>query len=197
MIWLLAWTLLATPPATHRDVIEVTTGLGGLFWESAGRNQIDSSNGTAISYRHHIQGRLWGGGTLLLNAFSGDPEFAQGPGLAQVDAMLYWRTPMDDWTLLLGGGVALSLVTSYRTLSEETDGQPAGHYSIWMPGIQLGGHAMVQMHIHPRLDLGLSLRYYSGLYKERCWEGQATVCQGTDMWMQNWFLGFSLSFHLR
>ncbi|MBU1242067.1 hypothetical protein KKD52_06615 [Myxococcota bacterium] len=173
---------------------EATTGFGGLVWEQPVEQQawLQSSNMIVWSHRRHWRGPWWLGVNTLYNAYDGRaPEFI-GPAFFLVDAMVYHRVDLGDWQLNLGAGAALSVFSSSRIRETELNGVPAGRYDIVIPGVHAGIHGALLRRIHPRLLVGVSLRYYSGINWDSCWDGPVSDCEFVDRQTQHWAFGLSL-----
>lgn len=187
---LLACALLLGNPVEW----EATTGLGGLVWELPveGQPGLGSSNMVAWGHRRFWRGGWWLGASAQFSAYDGrEPEFI-GPAFWLADAMLYHRIDLGDWQLNLGAGVGVSLFHSNRVRESQVGDVPAGRYSLSLPGVHGGVHGALLRRLHPRLMVGVSLRYYSGLNWDSCWEGPARDCGGVDSMTQHWAFGFSV-----
>ncbi len=187
---LFACSLLLSTPVEW----EATVGLGGLVWEQPIEQQanLQSSNMVSWSYRRSWRGPWWFGTSALYNSYDGrEPEFI-GPAFWLVDAMAYHRIDLGEWQLNLGAGPAISLFSATRIRETVIDGVSAGRYTISFPAIHAGLHGALLRRVHPRLMVGVSLRYYTGINWNSCWEGPERDCANVDRQTQHWAFGLSL-----
>lgn len=92
----------------------------------------------------------------------------------------------------LGAGPAISLFSATRIRETVIDGVSAGRYTISFPAIHAGLHGALLRRVHPRLMVGVSLRYYTGINWNSCWEGPERDCANVDRQTQHWAFGLSL-----
>jgi len=174
---------------------EATTGLGGIVWEEppeTATHAMSSSSMTAWSARMRLQGPWWMGSSLLFNAYDGRyPDFL-GPFFGIVDVMGYYRMEMGPWQLNLGAGIAAGALHVRRIRPEPSGDTPAGHYELLVPSVYASLSGAFLRRIHPRLLVGVSLRYYSGVNTGPCWQGPADDCEGVDRQTQHWAFGASI-----
>ncbi len=174
--------------------VEVSTGMGGIVWEQPPGllPAMTSSSMTAWSVRVPWRGPWMFGSTLLLNAYDGrHPDF-DGPLFGVVDAMILYRMEMGAWQLNLGAGVGAGALFSYRFREEAAGGVPPGRYELFMPSLYAAIQGAFLRRVHPRLLVGVSLRYYSGINSGPCWEGPVVDCENVDRETQHWSFGASV-----
>lgn len=176
--------------------VEVTSGLGGIIWEEpvvVTVPAMESSSMTAWTARMHMDGHWWAGASMLLNAYKGrHPDFA-GPIFGVMDVMGYYRIKMGHWQLNLGMGAAVGVLHVRRYVAQPVgEDVPPGHYELFVPSVYAAFSGAFLHRLHPRLLVGVSLRYYSGLNGGPCWEGPASDCEGVDRQTQHWAFGASV-----
>ena len=147
---------------------------------------------TAWTARMKIQGPWLAGATLLLNAYDGrHPDF-EGLIFGVMDVMGYYRMEMGPWQLNLGAGVAAGVLQVRRNQAEAVGDVPPGHYELLAPSVYAAFSGAFLRRLHPRLLVGVSLRYYSGVNAGPCWEGPVSDCEGVDRQTQHWAFGASI-----
>ena len=186
------FSLSANP--TVNSEIDVSTGLGGIVWETETQPQINSNIGIAFGYRMEWKNDFWFGGNLLINAYSGDSQYHRGPGASILQFMLYKKLKLDMWTVLAGAGLSSNIVLSSRTISNDPTGIPDGNYSIIRPGIGSGFQIMLVHRIQSSISIILSFIYNTSYYVNTCWEGPVTDCSEVDPFMQQWFISAGITY---
>ncbi len=185
---LLITTILTLPPDAELMVIP---GYGAVVWETGNEPPIISNTGIYVGgMRRRGLGRIGGG--MLINAYSGDARYHVGPGSFLLDVSYSWLFEVDrDVYMRVGAGGVLSVLFSRRIVP---DGPDAGTYLLVTPGLGVVGAVGLEYVLHPRIRMGINIRYYDNYYAHTCWSGPTEDCSGLDPdhFMQHWFVGFSL-----
>jgi hypothetical protein len=190
----LIFFLLISMPNTIQ--IETNVGLGGIVYETP-LPAIDSNIGLSFGLKKKIIKDLWIGGSFYYNAYSGDNTFHIGPGELITDFMVYKNFKLDEWNFQIGAGVALNFLFSYRKIPIDNTEFTPGDYTLTTPGISAGISIMMLKRIDENLQIGIGVKYYSGVYFNTCWHGPVKDCNDVDSLIQNWFIGITIIYDLK
>ncbi|MBU1238939.1 hypothetical protein KKF84_18320 [Myxococcota bacterium] len=191
MIPLLALTLFMTPPGIS---VEGAAGFGGIEWETTNQPQINSSSAVAFGLKYPLMKHWALGLSLTFNAYDGDEIWHVGPGMLLLDAMIVHSIPMEDFTLILGAGLASSLLFSLRHLPEPDGAYQTGKYTYITAGLMAGLNIAIMRTIASGIQVGFSLKYFTGVFVERCFSGPSKDCREIDNVLQNWMVHFVISY---